>query len=555
MGIVFDLPDLPTDLFLIVTRYLDPIDILRCRMVSTSWDKQFTDESFLRNILVREYGKAQDVHALLELESEDMVDKSTGDDRGQFQDIWRRAFDRVLARKRALKSGRPRFVKKRDLFGGSTTPLEKQADIRDHYVPVYPWFRYRTIAGQRGHAHMNGRLENHVPTDLLETAWTYDCGLLVYPDMIEVPAYVLLDIEKDTLSIVPFDMKDRIVRRVRLKQSLLVFEWAEDRPYHQLNEREKLHRHYVTAFDVQSAKGSFPWLSKWQITFRNQWELHDVGFPLSAVDRWFSDHSITHYAVYIWQTHGSAFGDEPIEYLLIWDISQTSSHRPSDDPSGGSQASVGPHIVKKLSYVDLDFLSIRQTDRPFLRKIALDGSACVYFFEEWSCHEKGLHVGQGFEAGRRDPRDVVWERIVGIPVQGPGPRWENRLGRDSTSAHEWQHTDSESLNPLMPKRATCWRYEGMGSGIRNQVIRDQSAGINYSVVQRTIGFPEVWVSSDSHSWSTEIDLQDIQWQWKQIDGDEHYLVIQNNEQLHVLHFDHDFRIKRKERRPFLGTAC
>lgn len=44
--------------------------------------------------------------------------------------------------------------------------------------------------------------------------WTYDSGLLVYPDMIETQAYVLLDIEQDTISIIPFDTRNRIVRRI-----------------------------------------------------------------------------------------------------------------------------------------------------------------------------------------------------------------------------------------------------------------------------------------------------------------------------------------------------
>lgn len=276
---------------------------------------------------------------------------------------------------------------------------------------------------------------------------------------------------------------------------------------------------------------------------------------MSAQDCWFSDHSTTHYTIYIRQTNRSVWGEnEPIESLLIWDISQPSSYRPSNDPSGSSQDSLVPRLVKKLSYLDLDFLTIRQRETPFLRKIALDGTACVYFFEEGCNRERGSHVGHGYGAGRRKPRDVYWERIVGIPVLGPGPSWEDRLGRDSTFTHEWQHTDCKCADPLTPKRATCWRYEGMGPGIRNQLVHDESAGIKYSVVQRTVGLPEIWVSDDLHSWSAIIDLQRIQWRWKQIDGDERYLIIQSNEELHVFHFDHDLGAKKKKGRRF-GTAC
>ena len=61
--------------------------------------------------------------------------------------------------------------------------------------------------------------------------------------MAEIRAYVLIDIEnieKDTLSIVPFDMKDRIVRTIRLKHDLLLFNWAEKEPYHKLTELEEV---------------------------------------------------------------------------------------------------------------------------------------------------------------------------------------------------------------------------------------------------------------------------------------------------------------------------
>ena len=553
MGVVLDLPDLPTDLFLIVTRYLDPIDTVRCRLVSKVWHREFTNSSFLRGILVREYGEAREVRALSELEVQNRNARPSADNSSLLQDVWISTFDRVIARRRALKSGRPRCVTKRKLCTRPVSLIEEPASFQRRFIPVFPWGRYRRAVGRCGSVSSHMLLEE-VPTDLLETEWTYDSGLLVYADMTAIQTYILLDIQQDTTSIVPFDMRDRIVRRIRLKHNLLVFEWAEEQPYHKLNELEDVHRHYVTVFDVHPARNAFPWLPQWNITFRHEWKMHYLGFPLSAQDTWLSDHSTTHYVVYIWQTNRSAWGEnEPIESLLIWNISEASGHCPSDDFSCGILASVGPRLVKKLSYLDLEFLTVRQRDTPFLRKIALDGSACVYFFEEGCNRERGPHVGHGYETGRRNPRDIVWERIVAIPIQGPGPRWEDRFGRDSSFAGDWQYADSTSPDPLMPKRATCWRYDGMGTGgIRNQVVRDALAGIKYSVVQRTIGFPEIWVSSNSQTWSTEIDLQDIQWRWKQIQGDESQLIIQSHQELHILRFDYDFGTTQKRGAHFLA---
>ena len=551
MSIVLDLPDLPTDLFLMVTRYLESIDIVRCRLVSKQWYKEFVNEYFLRDILLREYGQAREVRALSDVEIDHTVDRPTDIILGYPRDVWKRTFDRVIARRQALESGKPRSVTKHDLRGGPTSLIGKQVEVRNYHIPVFPWNRYLRMPGQHRGSKPYLGLEDQAPTDLLETKWTYDSGLVVYPDVAEIQAYVLVDIEKDTLSIVPFDMKGRIVRRLRLKHNLLVFEWAEKEPYHGLNAFEDVYRHYVTAFDVSSAEESFPWLARWKITFRSEWKLDHFGFPLSMQDRWFSDHSASHFAVYIWQTNRSPWAEhEPIESLLIWDISQSSDYRPSDDPSGGERVSVGPYLVKKLSYHDLDFLTIRQRETPFLRKIALDGSACVYFFEEGCSQERGLHVGYGYETGRSRSRDVIWERVVGIPILGPGPRWEDRLGRVSTFGQFWPQP-----NFRKPNTATCWRYEGMGIGLRNQIVRDEWANIEYHVVQRTIGFPEVWVLSVSGSWCAQIDLSDIQWRWKRIDGDERYLIIQSNEVLHILHFDHDDGERKGKKRFLLASPA
>ena len=237
--------------------------------------------------------------------------------------------------------------------------------------------------------------------------------------------------------------------------------------------------------------------------------------------------------------------NEPIESLAIWDILQPSSHSPpSEERSFNGQMSVGPRLVKKLLCRDLDFLDIRQRGTPSFRKITLDGSACVYFFEDGSVRKHGSHVGHGDEEGRRNTRDVAWERIVAIPVIGSGPRWEDRSARESTFVGDWQYTHDKSLDLLTPKRATCWRCDGMGLGVRNQGVRDVRGSINYCVLQGTIGFPEFWVSLDSHDWCTEINLQDIQWKWNQIYGDESYLLIQNHKALHILQFNVDFRAKK-----------
>lgn len=89
MRTVHDLPDLPTELFLSVTCYLDPIDVVRCRLVSESLQKRFIDKLILCHILVRDYSEAQGVYALFDLEVEHMGDKSSGDEFDPFRNIWK----------------------------------------------------------------------------------------------------------------------------------------------------------------------------------------------------------------------------------------------------------------------------------------------------------------------------------------------------------------------------------------------------------------------------------------------------------------------------------
>lgn len=45
------------------------------------------------------------------------------------------------------------------------------------------------MVAQRRRGHVSVRLEEQVPTDLLETEWTCDSGLLVYLGMVKVQAF------------------------------------------------------------------------------------------------------------------------------------------------------------------------------------------------------------------------------------------------------------------------------------------------------------------------------------------------------------------------------
>ena len=538
---VSDLTDLPTDVFLIVTNFLDARDIVRCRSISKRWHEEFSNGPFLQDILVRDYSRAREVRSLLTKESSEL-ELPQNKNSNEVPISLKNTFDKVVARYFALKSGKPWSSTELMLHLPLKNPWANHNLIGNQY-PIGRWSRY-VIPGLTLPLRIRGsREERHVPTDLEETEWTYDAGLLAYYDL-DVHAYVLLDIESNTTSIVPFSVKDQVVRRLRLKHSLLIVEWAERCPYHKLNDDEDVHRHFATAYDVLPASKTFPWLPRWNATFRNEWKLHYLGFPLTPRDCWLSTHSPTHYAAYIWQPNRSSWGeDQPIETLLIWDISQPSPYRPSQDPTGESHSSLGPPLVKKLSYLDLDDLTIRQRDAPSLRKIELDEGS-VYFIEEGCDLERGMHV-----VYRPVSRRVhqYCERIVGIPIIGSGPRWEDRRDDDSAPRVECGSEKSPESQPLPePRRASCWRYNNIYPGIRNQSIRDDPADIEFDVVQHTIGCPEISITSPSRGWSTRLDMRDIHYEWKELAGDERWLLIQSKQELRILHFDREVKQGRSQ---------
>jgi len=62
---------------------------------------------------------------------------------------------------------------------------------------------------------------------------------------------VLYDLSAGKKSNIDLETDKKIVRRIRLKDGVLVVEWCGHEPYHQLNENEMVYRHFATAYDVE----------------------------------------------------------------------------------------------------------------------------------------------------------------------------------------------------------------------------------------------------------------------------------------------------------------
>lgn len=96
-----------------------------------------------------------------------------------------------------------------------------------------------------------------------DTLWTFDAGILIFPSP-EAQSYVLYDLGSGTKSSFDLESEKKIVRRIRLKDGVLVVEWCEHEPYHQLNENEMVYRHFATAYDVKRTDDG-----NWSVIFRS----------------------------------------------------------------------------------------------------------------------------------------------------------------------------------------------------------------------------------------------------------------------------------------------
>ena len=375
---------------------------------------------------------------------------------------WSSTFADVARRYHHLGHAKPHVVEKLELAG-----LDQDKPSIFSFRGVAPWNRYLRLDQNTANFHYP------------DPSWWYsqEDGVLVYPAETRIDRdsqpeaeagyiYQVLDLSTGTQVSVPFDVRQKHIRRVRLAQGVLVLEWAEALPYHQLNDREVVHRHFVTAFDVvripsersggssdtspSSQSGGTGWT--WTVKLRSEWKLHFLGLPLNRSDRFYSAHTATHYAVYFWQPNRSLYQDDPIEQLAVWDISSPSPYRPSEDPTGDKQVTAeraqsvpvglwngtngangahsdiahvsassipdakasfaktttGPQVIRRMAWRELGFYNLRQRATPQLRNLALD-ERNLYFVEEEHRWADGQHSSLS-------PPRVHLVRCTGIPV-------------------------------------------------------------------------------------------------------------------------------------------
>lgn len=406
----------PRDIFFIILCYLEPWDIIRCRRVSRPWLNAFSNSQNLSPILKRNFPFAREVRELRENHSAISGTPETATNYNEEEDRWRAAFDRVAARYYHLDHGKPRTIQKYAIW---------KSDPKDSYekwCPVQPWECHGS--------HRRGGVIDF----LFEPSpfWTYDDGLLVYASDQE-RCILILDLETNRSFRVPFKADGRVIRRLRLQQRVLAIEWAEPDAFHWLNGHDILHRHFASLFDVNPSADAAA-QEDWEITFRNELKIMFLGYPLSDRDRFFSSHTGTHYAIYAWQpirSLNTADGDAPIESLFVWDISQPSSYRPSEYPSGTNyEDEDGPKIIARFGFRDLEFYSVRQRGVPSMIRLEIDSEAgTLDITDNTRIGTRGVLDHYLWPPSLQSPEEltpIVY--ITSIPFIGHGPCWRRKTG-------------------------------------------------------------------------------------------------------------------------------
>lgn len=446
--------DLPHDLFLLIVARLSARPAVLCRRVSRRWNAAFTDEDLSLQLLKWHFPRCREMRLLYAasagaggISEEPSVPAATNgcllaanNDGSSLHPVtvrhastWMTLFAQVAGRYHHLRTATPRSVEKIRLGAGS----------KEVFYGVGTWDRYLRLD------------DKTAPFHYPDPSWCYgqEDGVLVYhvhPDEVtDVPparAYVypwrLLDLESREEVEVPFPYDDdKIVRRLRLVQGVLVFEWCERLAYHQLNEREECHRHYVTAFNVtrtsvsrrSSARTAMD-PTTWTITPRAEFKFHFLGLPLNSLDRFLSAHTKTHYVVYVWQPNRSPWGeDDPIESVIIWDITSPTSP---------------PRIIRRMTWSTLAFYGVRQRSTPKLRCLGLDDRN-LYFVEEEHRWAQGGHSSLS-------PPRVHLVRSTGVPVI-PGPVQPPPAGGDTGEDRRGQSDDDEDQDEEeQVVQGPCW---------------------------------------------------------------------------------------------------
>ncbi|KAI1322033.1 hypothetical protein F5Y16DRAFT_387838 [Xylariaceae sp. FL0255] len=443
--VVSDLTDLPNDVFLLIISYLSPRENVLARRVSKAWRATFTAEYVCSQLMRWHFPRAREISAAAgATQREEYCRRS-----------WSCIFARVACRYFHLVSATPRQIEKvEDIVKTTAGVRTLNSDSSSLFRSVQPWDRWLSW--------------NHhaAPFQHLDANWDLHDGLLVYPKRNADAAassgnssgqYVAYNLDTKTCFPIPFDTSSRIVRRLRLTQGVLVIEWCQRQPLYKPGD-QPAQLHFATFFDVKRSAANS---ALWDISFRSELSInHPFGLPLKNEDRFFSAHTDTHYAVYLWQPNFPPGEGEdnvalPDESLVVWDISNSQ-----------------PSAVRMFTSSELEDLGLRQGCKPTLRQILLDEKN-VYV------HEEDHRWLVGAQSSLSTPPRHHHVRCTGIPFAGNGPHWFDECSANGDSHMSYCPRAGSNSAATWAGFAPCWRHEEFPYLTVSDVV-DKVAGVRFT---------------------------------------------------------------------------
>ncbi|TFB04815.1 hypothetical protein CCMA1212_002710 [Trichoderma ghanense] len=503
------LTDLPYTIFTTIIAHLSPTQTIRCRLISRAFHSALTRNDLCISLILAHFPRSLEGRRLkTHLKTGDLTALESGD--------WAAVFANLARRYYHLGNALPWKIDKVKVFKD-----DEGVVLRG----VAPWNRHLSLNGKTAAFHF------------WDPAWTVAPGegLLVYPaeedatDNMSVGAvFRARDLQTGREVDVPFDLRGKIVRRVRVSHGVLVFEWCEQEALSYNNplvadEAKRVHRHYATAYSVRTA-GSWDGVIPrrhvggvgdassetpaytWEFELRCEFEIHPVGLSLNHQDRFFSTHNATHYVPHY-------LGIQPSPAAIR--NNNNNNNNNNNTRSKHTNPST-PRIIRTMTNRHLRDSALRQGHAPALRAMALDdstwdpvrASACghVFLTEEEHRWSAGPH------SSPNRPR-LHRVKTTGIPLVGQGPRWVDDCGggggvnlrfcwrgrwrRDMTEVEDdgvvlhddgddddggsdgavaWSPERAWSHSQTWPGRAPCWRHDDFPYVTLSEVF-DAAAGV------------------------------------------------------------------------------
>ncbi|KAH8910794.1 hypothetical protein BR93DRAFT_292600 [Coniochaeta sp. PMI_546] len=457
---------LPGDCWVLILSNLPPREVIRARCISKQWYEVLTAPGICRRLLQLAFPQCREVRLdMLHYRLDDLPDVPHNlrveiQCRAQSVEDWSKTIVAVARRYHNLRTGTPREYLKLpmpdmvdhttldDCMCHGTQPGHVCSDCRFKTAQCKQFFWMSVPVWPRNFEFREHSQEYHFPDPM----WWYsqEDALLVYPaswlldDETAAPLvnwsemerksaskdgnfgrrfnpststcedyfYRLFDPETGEHMSVPFDVRGRIIRRVRLAQGVLILEWIQihadktaiDGLEGKKNKKYRLwaktygrtwfeylarNAHMATVFDVirmpvSSHVERLPrrrWT--WEVRLRYEWKLPAWGsgspkeeredvYDTSLYDyrpRVFSAHTATNYALLIWTQVVTENGRlDTNRQLYVWDISQAKQ--------GCNKARrSGPTLIRRFLEDDMRHHQdaiIEAQFQPSLRNIAMD---------------------------------------------------------------------------------------------------------------------------------------------------------------------------------------